>query len=252
MNVSFEIVPRDEQSLLQQIQFIQENLPFIDTINVPDLLRMPIRSWSAGSYIDREQYRFIPHFRAIDFNLAQNKLHEIIEAQQLDRILLVSGDPPPTMAHKVYETDVIHMIRLVRRDFPHMEIYAGFDPYRSSIKQERAYIHRKLDAGVDYLLSQPFFDMRLLEIYSEMVPPEKVYWGISPVASEKSRNYWENVNHAVFPQNFRVDYDWNVQFALQVLQFSRQRNSNVYFMPISIKLENYFGPICSQFGINDL
>jgi methylenetetrahydrofolate reductase (NADPH) len=101
----------------------------------------------------------------------------------------------------------------------------------------------KFEAGADYLLSQPFYDMRLLEIYSEFVPQQNIYWGISPVTSEKSKNYWEKVNNAVFPQSYLPTYEWNIQFAGRVLKHCATHKSNVYFMPISIDLEKYFLPI---------
>lgn len=245
MSISFEIVPRNAESLIEQRDFIRSQLDFIDTINVPDLLRMPIRSWEASSYIDRKQYRFIPHFRAIDFNLKESRLLDIIEQFALDRILLVSGDPPPNMSHRVYDTKLLDMIEYVRNLSTELEIYAGFDSYRSSIKQEAAYMKNKIEAGASYLLSQPFFDLRLLEIYSEILPQEQVFWGISPVVSEKSMSYWQKVNNAVFPASFDVTYEWNIDFALHVLKFIKQNQGNAYFMPITIDLAKYFLPIAS-------
>jgi len=247
MTTSFEIVPRNEQSVQDQLTFIDTHLPFIDTINIPDLLRMPIRSWDAGAFVNRGRYRFIPHFRAIDFNLHESVLQKIIEKHRFDRVLLVSGDPPPSMAHRVYDTNVIDLIEKIRGDFPDLTIYAGFDPYRSSINDERQYMLRKLEAGADYLLSQPFFDMRLLEIFSELVPQGQLFWGVSPVTTEKSQWYWQKVNHAVFPQHFQASYEWNIQFALDVLRHCAANQSHVYFMPISIKLENYFLPIAQAY-----
>ena len=249
MNISFEIVPRNEEALQEQVTFIENKLPFIDTINVPDLLRMSIRSWTAGEYINRDKYDFIPHVRAIDFNLKESTLQKIIETHELDRILLVSGDPPPNMSHRVYNTNVLDLIKQIRKDFPDICIYAAFDPYRNSVKDERNYMLSKLDAGADYLMSQPFFDMRLLQIYSELVPQQTLFWGISPVVTEKSKSYWERVNNAIFPASYTATYQWNVQFALDVLAHCKAYNTNVYFMPISIDLEKYFNPIAQKFSI---
>ena len=243
MKISFEVVPRTHDAMMEQISFIQEKLPFVNTINVPDLLRFPIRSWDASQEIDTTKYDFIPHVRSIDFDLSTNKLEEIIEKNELSKILLVSGDPPPDMSFSVYDTDVIDMIAKIRKSFPEIEIYAGFDPYRSSVKDEREYINRKFDAGVDYLLSQPFFDMRLLEIYSDFIPADKVFWGVSPVITEKSKHYWERMNHAIFPADYEPTYEWNIAFAKKVMAFCKQQKSNVYFMPIRIDLEKYFLPI---------
>lgn len=243
MRISFEVVPRSHDAMMEQLNFIEQKLPFIDTINVPDLLRYQTRSWDAAAHVKREKYHFIPHVRAIDFDLKTNRLQKIIEKHELDKILLVSGDPPPDMSYPVFNTNVLDLIAAIRKSFPEIEIYAGFDPYRSSIKDEKEYINRKLDVGVDYLLSQPFFDMRLLEIYSDFIPSEKVYWGISPVITDKSKNYWERMNHAVFPRDYQPTYEWNINFAKKVLDFCKQNGGNVYFMPIRIDLEKYFLPL---------
>lgn len=247
MHVSFEIVPRDQTALQEQVSFIEKDLPFVDTINVPDLLRLPIRSWEAGARIDKQRYSFIPHFRAIDFNIKETRLQSIVEQYQLDKILLVSGDPPPDMSHRVYDTSVVSLISRIRNDFPEIKIFAGFDPYRWSVKQEKHYIDQKFDAGADFILSQPFFDMRFLQIYSDFLPHEKIYWGVSPVVTEKSQAYWEKMNHAVFPASFEPTYEWNTRFAQQVIEHCRQIGGNLYFMPIRINLEKYFAPLLQDF-----
>lgn len=245
MNISFEVVPRDAASLKTQLDFVEETLPFVDTINVPDLLRLPIRSWESGKYIARDKYRFIPHLRAIDFDLKETRLERMINDCELDTVLLVSGDPPPDRSHPIYDTHVLEMIRKVRCTFPEITIFAALDPYRSSIKRERAYMLKKLDVGADYLMSQPFFDMRLLEIFSELIPNEKTYWGISPIVTDRSKAYWEKMNQVIFPGDFKATYEWNIAFAQKVLNFCKIKGSNAYFMPINIDLEKYFSPIAA-------
>ena len=39
-------------------------------------------------------YRFIPHFRAIEFKIESGERYRIIENYELDNVLLVTGDPP--------------------------------------------------------------------------------------------------------------------------------------------------------------
>jgi len=243
MRISFEVVPRTHEAMMEQLAFVENELPFVDTINVPDLLRFPIRSWDAISDVNTDKYNFIPHIRAIDFDLNTQRLQHIIEKNELSKILLVSGDPPPDMSFPVFNTKVIDLISTIRKSFPDIEIFAGFDPYRNSIKDEKEYINRKFDAGADALLSQPFFDMRLLEIYSDFIPADKVYWGISPVITDKSKNYWERMNHAIFPADYEPSYAWNINFAKKVFAFCEKNGGNVYFMPIRIDLKKYFLPL---------
>ncbi len=243
MHIAFEVVPRNEESRDKQIKFVEEQLHFIDTINVPDILRFPIRSWEVASFVDSTRYKFIPHFRAIDFDLQGEYIYEIIEKYNLSEVLLVSGDPPPNMSYKVYDNSTIDSIQAIKKRFPDITIYAGFDSYRYSIKAEKETMLKKLEYGADYLMSQPFFDMRLLEIYADLIPKEQLFLGISPVLTEKSKSYWERVNNVVFPKDFEPTYQWNIEFAKKVLDFAKTHHSNVYFMPINVNLEEYFLPI---------
>ncbi len=240
MDISFELIARDNDAIGKQLAFVQTHLPFVNIINVPDLLRFPVRSWQVVTQVPKEKYRFIPHFRAIDFDIKGTRLFDIIEQFALSELLLVTGDPPPDMSFKVYDTRVLDLIAKVKDKFPHMKVYAGFDSYRSSVRDEVQYMQDKLTAGADALFSQPFFDMRFLEIYGEHIAGDKVYWGISPVVTDQSRRYWETMNNVVFPADFQADYDWNMNFANQVLAHAKNTGANVYFMPIRINLEKYF------------
>ncbi|WP_017444804.1 methylenetetrahydrofolate reductase [Gayadomonas joobiniege] len=243
MNISFEIVPRTAAATEQQMQFIAEQLPFVNTINVPDLLRLPIRSWDGVDYVDSNKYSYIPHIRSIDFDMKSNRLQQIIEEKELDKILIVTGDPPPDRSFRVYPTGVVELVRKIRQDFPEIEIFCGFDPYRSGVQQEKEYINKKFDAGCDAILSQPFFDIRLMDVYADFLPADKVYWGVSPVITDKSKAYWESVNKVVFPKSFDASYEWNINFATEVLKHCQKTGSHCYFMPIRIDLERYFLPI---------
>lgn len=250
MDISFELVARDEEAVFTQLTYIQENLPFVNIINVPDLLRFSLRSWEVARLLPRDRYRFIPHFRAIDFDLRGTRIIDIIDEFKLEEVLLVSGDPPPNMSFPVFDTKVTDMIERVRKDRPAVKIYAGFDPYRSSVRDEVAYMRAKLESGCDALFSQPFFDMRFLEIYGDLINNNKVYWGISPVVTEKSKNYWETMNNVVFPASFQPDYQWNTDFCKQVLEYSQHNGGNVYFMPIRIDLDRYFSGVEDIIGAN--
>jgi methylenetetrahydrofolate reductase (NADPH) len=50
-------------------------------------------------------------------------------------------------------------------------------------------------------------------------------------------------NKVKFPKNFQPDYQWNVDFAHQVMALAAANDLHVYFMPIRIDLERYFQQI---------
>ncbi len=240
MNISFEIVPRTLDAFEKQYAFVQSLDSGINIINVPDIQRFDIRSWELATRIDRRKYRFVPHFRAIDFKIDGGELYRIIEQYQLDNVLLVTGDPPEGLKRSYCNTDVVDLIRAVRRRFPALNIYAGFDPHRHGLQHECHYIQRKADAGADGFFSQPFYDHRLVELFAEHMDGLETYIGISPVLTLASQNYWEVKNHVKFPKHFKPDYDWNVEFANKVIASALENDWNVYFMPIKVDLKKYF------------
>jgi methylenetetrahydrofolate reductase (NADPH) len=240
MNISFEIVPRSLEAFAEQYAFVQTLGKNINFINIPDIQRFDTRSWELSTRVDRDKYRFIPHFRAIDFKIESGELYRIIDNYELDSVLLVTGDPPEGLRRAYYNTDVADLIRAVRQRFPQLKIYAGFDPHRQGLQDECDYTQRKADAGATGFFSQPFYDHRLIEIYAEHMEGMETYIGISPITTIASQRYWEVKNKVKFPKNFRPDYDWNVEFANKVITSAKANDWNVYFMPIRIDLNKYF------------
>lgn len=243
MKFSFEIVPRTAQALAQQYSFVSTLSHAIDFINVPDIQRFAIRSWEAGRGIDRSQYQFIPHCRATDFSLASGDIFRIIEENELNHVLLVSGDPPQGLKNKFYNTNVLDLIRAVKQRFPDLTIHAGFDSHRNGIQDECNYIQRKIDAGATSFFSQPFYDLRMIEIYAEHMQGIETFFGLSPIITLSSMKYWEVKNKVKFPPTFIADYDWNIKFSNQVIAMAKNLGFNIYFMPININLKDFFGKI---------
>lgn len=242
--ISIELVPRSESSLRSELQLVREHFPSIERINIPDILRFSMRSWE-GCAIAGEQFpKAIPHLRAIDFDPNQPlSIGEAICADTIEAVLVITGDLPQDMGHKCYRTNCLEMIRRLKREFPQVKIYAGMDPYRNGIKEEIDYVRAKQDAGAEGFFTQPFFDLRLMEIYQGFLQDCNVYWGVSPVLTENSQNYWENKNNAIFPPDFEPTIAWNRDFARKALQFARDHGGNLYFMPIRTDIAAYLDGI---------
>lgn len=248
--ISFELVPRDLNSIQKQIEFIEskqnfsslfqikgkglEPLPFFDSINVPDLIRFENRSWDV---VVPSSYNFIPHIRVIDFDLKKDTLIKLIKERNLKHVLLITGEKSSSYNRKVYNSSIFHAIELLKKEFPNLLISVALDQYRDSFKSELTYLQDKFEAGADYVFSQPFFDSSLIETYLGYIDKSKFFIGISPVVSEKSRLYWENVNNILFPKDFICSYDWNIDFTKKVFSLDFE---HLYFMPIGVDLEKYF------------
>jgi len=242
--ISIELVPRSESSLRQELEQVQQHFPAISRINIPDILRFDLRSWQgcklAGEYFPHT----IPHLRAIDFD--PNKALQIgkeLGSKEIEAVLVITGDLSQDMSHKSYRTSCLEMIRRLKRELPKVTVYAGMDPYRYGIKEEIDYVRAKQDAGAEAFFTQPFFDLRLMEIYQGFLQDCNVYWGVSPVLNENSQNYWENKNNAIFPPDFQPTLDWNRDFARKALQFARNTGGNLYFMPIRTNIVAYLDGI---------
>ena len=245
MIVSLEAVPRDRGTLVNTARTALA-FPGIGLINVPDLPRFSIRSWEACAIIEDAEHDLrplipMPHIRAIDFDLNVPFPHrDNFKDLGIEQALVIAGDPPlESVKCKIYPTKTPAFIKKLKAELPDLKIYAAFDPYRSNIRYELDYLKAKEDSGADGFFSQPFFDLRLMEIYAEYLEGKDVYWGISPVLSATSRNYWESRNRAIFPRSFRPDLDWNVNFGRQVLAFCKSKGFNLFLMPIQVDLEAY-------------
>ncbi|MFH1567333.1 MAG: homocysteine S-methyltransferase family protein, partial [Gemmatimonadota bacterium] len=123
----------------------------------------------------------IPHFTARDLNTMgiQSRLIGYF-ANRIHNVLFVTGDPPkmsPTYPRStaVFDLDSVAMIRLAHTclnagvDFggqplgkqadprTHFTIGTGFEPEALDLKGEVARLERKIEAGADYVMTQPAF-----------------------------------------------------------------------------------------------
>jgi methylenetetrahydrofolate reductase (NADPH) len=244
MRISLELVPRSKESILEEVEKISKNLTKVNTINIPDLLRFDLRSWVACGCVKPFFQNAIPHFRAVDINLSEPlQMADFLRENNFREIIVISGDIPQDMSRKMYPSNVLDVIRKFKREVPGIKVYAAFDPYRQGIHEELNYAHAKRDAGADGFFTQPFFDIRLFDIYSELLKSYEVFWGVSPVLSMNSKNYWETRNKVIFPENFSPTLEWNREFAETVLSRITSANGNAYFMPIRSSVLDCFSGI---------
>jgi methylenetetrahydrofolate reductase (NADPH) len=250
MLVSLEVVPRNGESLIAAVE-TAGRFSRIGLINVPDLLRFSLRSWEAcgiladhlcGSPKSGKGLDLMPHLRAVDFDPEQPFPHTAyFRSRGIKKALVIAGDPATRRPEnrRFYPVETTAFIKKLRLELPELELYAGFDPYRSDIHRELDYIRAKEDAGASGFMSQPFFDLRLLETYAGPLEGKNIFWGISPVLSESSRDYWESRNRATFPPFFRPDLGWNLDFGRRMLRFCETGRFNLYLMPIKVDAAPY-------------
>ena len=173
--VSLELVPRNEAALREELAQTKNYEGKIDLINVPDLLRLPMRSWE-GAAIAGETFPAVPHIRAMDIDITKPlPMADYLREHAIREVLVIEGDAPQNMEHTVYPTESIDVIRKFREEMPEIRVFAGIDQYRGSMRQEDYRIRRKLQAGTVGFFTQPFFDRRFLAMYADMLEGTEVY-----------------------------------------------------------------------------
>jgi 5,10-methylenetetrahydrofolate reductase len=242
--VSIELVPRSVESLDADLRLLREHFPQVSTVNIPDLLRFPVRSWDACQRARAFVERAIAHLRSMDFDLTGPfVLKDVLATRCLSEVLVVRGDAPQELGRRVYPTRPTELISAIKSQLPGMKVYASFDPYRSSLHAAGELARAKLDAGADGFFTQPFFDLRQMDLCAELLAGCEVYWGVSPVLGAQTRRYWEVKNRVVFPAAFEPTLAWNRRFAAECLSWVREHGMHLYFMPIRTDLVAYLEDI---------
>jgi len=228
--ISVELIPRSKESLLADAA-IAAHYPEVTHLNVTDLERFPMRSVEAVRILRKkygDRFIYVPHIRAAvpSFNT---------RAYSGDIALVIHGDDTtPGAGEVVSSTEYIAILSMRIRTM------AGLDPYRSSLKSELAYIDEKRKAGATGFFTQPFFSYEHLLFWDSMLPPDcDIFYGVSPVTTEKSLIYWREKNNAVFPPHFSTTLSDQVAFAQKVIRFAKWKGRSAYLMPIRTPLAEY-------------
>lgn len=250
--ISVELVPRSVESVSTEMAQVRAHLPWVDTINVPDLLKFELRSWEAtkvaGEAVRRPDgtaYRRIPHIRAADVDPdAPLPMGQDLLDQGVDEVLVVSGDDADYFTHHTYPVDAVDVIRRFRAELPQVRVYAGLDPYRSGIAQEMRYLERKLAAGASGIFTQPFFDTHLMAAWAGILPGGvEVWWGATTVTTPGAAGYWRRRNLVAFPTSFVPTIEWQREFARRAIDFAREHEQHIYLMPVRTSVMDYLAGV---------
>lgn len=245
--ISVELVPRTGESLHTDVVAVRDHLLDVDTINVPDLPRFPLRSWDACALArqvprdDAPPYAAVPHLRAESVMDAASaaSLTRAVDESGIEEVLVITGDPRAE-ADPRDESTAVAAIAQLRRDLPHLSVYACLDPYRQSMIAEVEYVERKIEAGAAGVFTQPFFDADLMSAWGAVLPPElPVWWGATTVTTGSSMGYWVKRNRVVFPADFEPTLEHQRDLAARTVKFARERGQHVYLMPVAVDVLDY-------------
>ena len=245
MRIAVELVPRDKDSFLEELLYIKEYYPLVEMINIPELARFKLHSWEAACLAAAHFTSIVPHLLALDLALdTKAPWQDALDQALVQEVLLIAGDVPVPLTPPgriIYQTTTLEALAKLQQEFPRLRVYAGIDQYREQLGTEIAYAQKKRQAGAKGFFTQPFFDLKSLVNFLDQVPcaMQDLFVGISPVITKNSQKYWEEKNKVVFPLDFEPTLAWNKKLAYKIQVLAKEKDFNLYFMPIAIDLKEY-------------
>ncbi|MFC1568648.1 bifunctional homocysteine S-methyltransferase/methylenetetrahydrofolate reductase [bacterium] len=224
-----EMVPPKGRDLSKQITGAKKLKEFgIDAINIPDGPRASARMNCTAMAITLQNEVHIEtvlHYSCRDRNLLGIQ-SDLLGASVLgiNNILAITGDPPKMgdypEATAVFDIDSIGLTRFISNLNSGMDIGCkpigqptsfligiGVDPNSVNIDLERKRFIEKYEAGAEYAITQPVFDITALESFleslSELTLP--IIAGIWPLVSLRNAEFMKNEVPGVMVPNKLID-----------------------------------------------
>ena len=238
-----ELIPRDLEQLRLDARTFMTQFSLIKGINIPDIKQLDIRSVTVAASLLSDGIFVVPHIRARDYSI-QGHFHLIqpLVDLGLQAILIIEGDSGVDV-NSCGGVSSVSLIKSIKQQFSHLNVYGALDPYRSSFDLECQYCQEKLDVGADGFFTQPFFDSDQAKRYLDYFCDTIIFLGLSPVLTEKSQQYWERVNKVVFPKEFELTLDYNVMLNQQLIKLADLYKQHIYMMPIKMDVALYLGKV---------
>ena len=214
--VSVEIVPPRGHKASKTIETARMlERKGIDCVNIPDGPRATARmSAMALSFIFSLKTKIEPilHYTCRDRNLLGMQSDLLgMHAQGIRNILIITGDPPKLGdypdATAVFDVDSIGLTNVVsslnrgidiggkRLSEPTgFHIGVGSNPGAMNLDYEISRFERKVDAGAEFAITQPVFDIKLLENFLKRIDHCRIpiLAGIWPLSSLRNAEFMHN------------------------------------------------------------
>jgi methionine synthase / methylenetetrahydrofolate reductase(NADPH) len=187
----------------------------VDAVNVFDsaMARVRMSAMSTAVMIKQQvDLEAIVHFTTRDRNLMAIQSDLVGgHAMGIRAILALTGDPPPLSAQSeykaVYDIDSVGLIRIVKQLNQGVDVGGNsigtptqflvgcaLNPTADDLNWEIEKFHQKLEAGADFVMTQPVFDPELFHRVIDALKPLRlpVLLGVLPL---------QNHRHATFIHN---------------------------------------------------
>lgn len=228
--VLIEMVPprsTDTSKSLEGAILLKESK--VDAINIPDGPRASARMTGLALSVLLEQkvgIETVIHYTCRDRNLLGMQ-SDLLGASVLGarNILAITGDPPMIgdypQATAVFDIDAIGLVHLINNlnhgiDVGEKRIGeptsfftgVGVDPNSVNLENEIKRLKMKKEAGAEYVITQPVFDVDSLESFLEKADMEGLYLiaGIWPLVSLRNAEFMKNEVPGVFVPDSVIKY----------------------------------------------
>jgi homocysteine S-methyltransferase len=235
----------------------------VDAVNVPDsALGRASMSALAVSYqiVQRASMTVIPHFTTRDRTLMgiQSELLGA-HAMGLRHILALTGDAPNPVdrlgSSAVFDIDAIGLIKLLTKLNEGLDladnsiggttdflIGCAFNPTARDLPLEKDRLGQKLEAGAHFVMTQPVYDLDLVERTLEHVKDfnANVLLGILPLQSYRHAEFLHNEVPGITIPEFVLARMYEagpngrqagLEMAQEILLHAHSRYAGVYLMP---------------------
>jgi homocysteine S-methyltransferase len=187
----------------------------IDAINIPDGPRASARmsALAMAAIIQRDiGIETVLHFACRDRNVIGMQ-SDLLGAWALGlrNVLAITGDPPKLgnypSATAVFDVDAIGLTNVINRlnhgldlagnpigDPTGFSIGVGVNPGAINLDEELKRLEWKIEAGAEYMITQPVFDIRILERFMKRIADVKIplICGIWPLVSYRNAEFMNN------------------------------------------------------------
>ena len=199
----------------------------VHAINVPDSPRASARMSAQCLCIQIQQHTGIEtilHYTCRDRNLLSIQ-SDLLGASSigLKNILCLTGDPPKLGnypdATAVFDVDAIGLVNIVKRlnngldigsnaigASTNLTIGVAANPGVPDIEHELRRFRYKVEAGAEYAITQPVFDLRLLESFLDRIKDHRipVIAGIWPLTSLRNAEFMKNDLRVSMPEEIML------------------------------------------------
>ncbi len=191
--ITIEISPPRDSEMKEFIQTAKENE--VDAINVPDNQRGTphISSMAASKILLDNKIEPIMHLSCANRNrIEMESLILGAEALRIPNLLMITGDHPLVAENReakpVFDIDSIETLRLAKEK---SGLYLGAVANQmANLELQAELINRKVDAGAEFIQTQPVFEIERLEKLIDAAAV-KTKWiaGVMPIHSPESAEF---------------------------------------------------------------